>query len=212
MPLISQFSSKQNADTSVELGNVSVYLKQVLCQDALWTISGGVGATLPTAEDWRLPTVARLKNNAYYLVPFLGVQWHPNNSTFGQFVVQADVPIVKNELVFGTVRQKIDEQQVIRAGLQLGHWIYHADHIKRPCRLGAFAEVNYATATDGSPLYNLKGTYGGASDSRKSTLSAAICIPMVSGKLTCANAIVFPISESNRPFNVGYSFSLSRQF
>jgi len=218
LPVIYQFGSKQRADASVEIGNVSVFLKQALRQGCRWTVSGGIGVSLPTAEGWQSPVAsARLKNNAYYLVPFLGVQWHPNKSTFGHFLVQADLPIVKNELVFGAEREKVSGQQIIRTGIQLGRWIYRVDHSKRPCRLGVFAEVNYAVATNGSAerrIVNGAGDviYVNAFTSRRSTLTAAVGVPMVFGKLTCTNALILPISGSDRPFSVGYSFSLSRQF
>ena len=213
-----QFGSNQRADASVEIGNVSVFLKQALRQGCRWTVSGGVGVSLPTAEDWRSPVdTARLKNNAYYLVSFLGVQWHPNKSTFGHFLVQTDLPIAKNELVFGTERKKVSGQQMIRTGIQLGRWIYRVDHSKRPCRLGLFTEINYAVVTNGSSerkIFNGEGDaiYVNAFNSRRSTLTAAVGVPMVFGRLTCTNAIILPISGSDRPFSVGYSFSLSRQF
>jgi len=217
VPVIYQFGSKQMADASVELGNVSVFLKQVLGQSCRWTVSGGVGVSLPTAADWRSPVeTARLKNNAYYLVSFLGAQWHPNNKTFGHFVIQSDLPITKNELAFGTDREKVSGQQMIRTGFQLGRWIYRIDHGKRPCRLGIFAEINYAVVTNGSAerrIFNRSDTiYVSALDSRTSTLTAAVGIPMVFGQLTCTNALILPISGGDRPFSVGYSFSLSRQF
>ena len=212
VPVIYQFGSKQTADASVELGNVSVFLKQALRQGCRWTVSGGVGVSLPTAENWRSPVdTARLKNNAYYLVSFLGVQWHPNRETFGHFVVQTDLPIVKNELVSGTERKKVDGQQMIRTGIQLGHWLFRVDG-KRPSRLGVFSEINYAVVIDGSSRRELGDIYVSAFDSRKSALTAALGVPMVFGKLTCTNAIILPISGSDRPFSVGYSFSLSRQF
>jgi len=213
VPVISQFGSGQAADTTVELGNISVFMKQVLCRKTRLTISGGVGVTMPTAEDWLSPiATTRLKNNAYYLVSFLGVQWHPNNKTFGHFVVQTDLALEKNELVSGTSRAAVDGQQVIRTGIQLGRWIYRTDHGKRPCRLGAFAEVNYVVVTDGSAQQTLGTVYVSAFDARQSTLTAAVGMPMVFGKLTCANSLILPISGSNRPFSVGYSFSLTRQF
>ena len=214
VPVISQFASRQTANdfaTSVELGNVSVLAKQVFFRGSRWTFSGGIGTTLPTAEDMRVPTVSfRLKNNAYYLTSFLGAQWHPNDRTFGHFVVQTDIPIEKNELIFNTDSVKVSGQQVIRTGVQLGRWIYRVDDSKRSCRLGAFAEVDYAVVTDGSPLYDLNGVYVSALDSGKSTLTAAVGVPMVFGKLTCTNAFILPISGNDRPFSVCYSFALSR--
>ncbi|MCL2709766.1 MAG: hypothetical protein FWE95_02700 [Planctomycetaceae bacterium] len=211
VPVISQFASKQMPGTfatATELGNVSVFLKQILCQDSRWTISGGVGATLPTAEDLRLPTSVRLKNNASYLVSFLGAQWQPNCYTFGHFVVQADFPMAKNEWTVGTHRERVNGQQVIRTGLQLGHWIYRVDHGRHPSRLGAFAEINYAVVTSGYA----SGHVGGAIDTRKSALTAAVGVPLVLDQLTCTSSLIVPISGSDRPFDVGYSFSLSRLF
>ena len=215
--MVSQFGSGQAAHTTAELGNISAFVKQVLCHRARLTISGGLGVTLPTADDWRSPIhTARLKNNAYYLVSFLGVQWHPNNKTFGHVVVQTDLPFKKNELCFGLDRKTVDGQQVIRTGVQLGRWIYRTDHSKHPCRLGAFAEVNYVVVTDGSARRELtagsNSIYVSAFGARKSTLTAAVGMPMVFGKLTCANSLILPIAGSNHPFSVGYSFSLARQF
>ena len=215
VPLIYQFESDGGAETSAELGNVSVFLKQVLRQKSRWTLSGGVGVMLPTAEDWRPNSSDRLKNNAYYLVSFLGLQWHPNENIFGHFVVQADLPVEKNELVFSGSGSScnVEGQQVIRTGIQLGRWIYRNEQGKRTCRLGGFAEVNYAVVTDGTPEYESTGTtYVSAFDSRKSTLTAAAGMPMVFGKLTAINSVILPISGSDRPFSVGYNFSLTRQF
>jgi hypothetical protein len=214
IPVIYQFGSGAIADseTAVELGNVSVFSKHVLIQRPRWTISGGMGTSLPTAKDWRPGGDVRLKNKAYSLSSFLGAQWHPNSSTFGHFVVQADVPIEKNVLFDNGDPIKIKGQQVIRTGVQLGRWIYRTDHGKRPCRFGVFAEVNYAVVTEGSPEYPAGGTTISAFNAQKSTLTAAAGMPMVFGKLTCTNALILPISGSDRPFSAAYNFSLTRQF
>ena len=213
--MIGQFESSLTASgptTSAELGNVSALLKQVLTQNARWTISGGIGTTLPTAEDCRSP-IGRLKNELYYLVSFFGVQWHPNRDTFGHFVVQADMPIEKNELVLlGLDPIKVEGQQVIRTGVQLGRWIYRNDCSKRACRLGSFVEIDYAVVIDGTPEYGSNAVYVSALDSRKSTLTAAVGMPMMFGKLTCTNSVILPISGSSHPFSVGYNFSMVRQF
>jgi len=213
VPLIHQFASLgQPMDMSTELGNISLFLKRVLRQNSRWTISGGVGTTLPTAEDWRDNGGARLKNKAYDFVGFFGAQWHPNNKTFGHFVVQTDMPIAKNELVVGGTSQKVSGQQIMRTGVQLGRWLYRIDQDNRSCRLGAFAEVNYAVAIDGSPGVT-NGTYHVSPlNSGKSMLTTAVGVPMVFGKLTCTNSFIMPISEGNRPFSVGYSISLTRLF
>ena len=198
VPLLYQYASNQVSAgaTAVELGNISVFMKHVVRQNARWTLASGCGVTLPTAEDWRGELA--LNNNIYYLASFLGAQWHPNKSVFGHFIVQADVSIDGN-------RQKFGGQQVIHSGLQLGRWIYRADYGKRPCRFGGFAEVNYAAVTEGSAA-------NGMLNSNRSALTMAIGMPMVFGKLTCTNALVLPVQINDRQFSVGYNFSLSRQF
>ena len=220
VPVICQFASNQTTNdesTSAELGNVSVFLKQILKRNARWTLSGGVGAMIPTAENWRSPVKsAQLNNNLYYLTSFLGVQWHPNKDIFGHFVVQHDLPIEKNELVLGSDQLNVEGQQMIRAGAQLGYWIYRNDYGKRPCRLGSFVEVDYAVVTDGTAQRWLHmgsdKVFVSTFDSRKSTLMAAVGMPMMFGKLTCTNSVILPISGCERPFSVGYNFSLSRLF
>ena len=218
VPMFYQFESGNlgSSGTAVELGNVSVLGKVVLLQKAHWTLTGGNAVSLPTAEDWKPLTNARLKNKAYNLVSFVGIQWHPNNHSFGHFIVQSDLPIEENELFHGGHSVKVDGEHIIRTGIQLGRWIYRSDSGGRPARLGAFAEVHYAVVTDGSAAHRLSDELSNISvsalDSRSSTLTAAIGIPMVFGNLTCTNSFILPLSGNDRPFSVGYTFSLSRLF
>jgi len=207
VPVIYQFGSATagETETALEAGNISVFLKQVLRRTPRWTLSGGIGSSLPTARDWRTGD-ARLKNEAYNLATFVGVQWHPSRCTFGHFVVQSDIPVERNKLLGGG---KVQGEQVIRTGLQLGQWLGRNSVAKRPSRIGIFAEVNYAVATRGS------GTVEGLSSvsARTSSLSAAVGMPMVFGDLTATNSLILPLySVGKHPFGVGYNFSLSRQF
>jgi len=243
VPILSQFASgrafevgeKDDLATSVELGNISIFQKQVLRQGPRWTISGGTGLSLPTAKDWRLSKgdLAKgvLKNEACNFVAFLGAQWHPNPKTFGHFVVQADIPLAKNELVVSTnqgnrwteERVNVSGQQVMRTGIQLGRWVYINDQGRYPRRLGVFAEVNYAAITRGTSRYKLTATepnaaaeentvYLSAFGARSSTLSATLGMPMEFGKLTVMNSLILPIPGNNRPYDVGYNVSLTRRF
>ena len=95
--------------------------------------------------------------------------------------MQADFPIEHNELVFGSERYKVEGQQVIRTGIQLGRWLYRSDCGKSVCRLDSFVEVDYAVITDGTPKYGDGTIYVSAFDSRKSTLTASVDMPMMFG-------------------------------
>jgi hypothetical protein len=124
------------------------------------------------------------------------------------------MPLGKHELTDGvTPPVDVEGQQVMRAGIQLGRWIYQNDLGKQPCRFGSFAEVNYAAVMEETPLFgDADGVYVSSLGSYKSTLTAAAGMPMMFGKLTCVNSVILPISGSQRPFSVGYNFSMTRQF
>jgi hypothetical protein len=201
VPFINQFASKSPTETALELGNVSVFLKRALRQGPRWTSVGGFGATLPTAKNWLDGGVIQ-KNDAYYLTAFFGAQWHPNKKACGHVGGQADLPIKKKELSGGGNLTSVGGVQILRTGVQSGRWIYNNEQDKRPCRLGVFAEVNYAVITDSIPQQF---------DSRQS-FTAAVGVPVVFGKLTAINSLVLPIPGYDRPSTVGYNLSLTRQF
>ncbi|MDR0521488.1 MAG: hypothetical protein LBH00_06505 [Planctomycetaceae bacterium] len=221
VPLFYQFASGQTRGretaASAELGNVSVFVKQVLKRNSRWTLTGGAGVMIPTAEDCRSavgPSV--MENNLYYFVSFLGVQWHPDDKKFGQFVVQADIPFKENLVMIDRRRMKAEGQQAVRAGIQAGRWIYRSDDRAKPGRLGLFAEVDYAVVTDGTPLYQLtdgvNSVFVSPLRSSESVLSASAGVPAVFGRTTLQNTVFFPLTGHDRPFSAGYSFSLTRKF
>jgi hypothetical protein len=213
VPVIGQFSTFQSVDhlgtSEAELGNISTVFKYALLRRHRFTFSGGIGTTIPTAKDWRVPDGRVLKNEAYHLIPFLGVQWHPNDKVFGHFLVQTDIPIEKN--IFGDAT--IDEQKTIRAGIQLGRWFYRNEEGKHSCRLGGIAEVDYQVATDSVTAEEFSGGVMFHSPFRRSqTLSAAVGIPVQFGSLALTNAVILPLTAHQRSASVGYNFSLSRRF
>jgi hypothetical protein len=191
-------------DTVAELGNISVFAKTTLRKKKYWELAGGIGVSFPSAKDYWSADGDRLSNNAYSLIPFLGLQWHPNKTTFGHFVVQADVPLDKNKLN----GQPFDSPQVIRSGVQLGHWMFQSEQ----CRLGAFGEVNYAVVTDDTA--GVWGRYLTVSPLRagQHTLTGNVGVSTVFNKLTITNAVILPLEHTGQSFSVGYNLSVNRGF
>ncbi|GHT20844.1 hypothetical protein FACS189419_00760 [Planctomycetales bacterium] len=217
-PLFGQYGSEQTAgganpryETDLEAGNVSLFIKSVLRRTKRWILTGGIGVSLPTAEDARLDNAA-LENRLYYLAPFMGVQYRPNRDTFVQFVIQSDTPLSKNKLHFNADSVKVDGQAVLRTGIQLGHWLVRNDD----CRLGYFAEINYLTATESSFSHSAgtAANYALLSPVRAGeyTLSGTLGIPVVFGKVTMTNAVILPLTSDGRSFSAGYNFSLTGTF
>lgn len=221
VPILNQFDSGASfgigGDASAELGNIALIGKYIFTRTEDFTVVGGIGLTFPTAEDWKLAgTGASLKNKAYNIVPYLGVQWHPNQSTFGHALVQVDVPLSDNELRCGNTSLKLEEQSAIRVGLQVGRWFYRNERGMHSCRLGGFLEIDYTTATDDASSALLRQAGNrlliASRENKAQSLNLVAGLPILFGQLAITNAVIVPVTSDDRQFSVGYNFSLSRRF
>ncbi|MDR3233858.1 MAG: hypothetical protein LBT46_09390 [Planctomycetaceae bacterium] len=207
VPLLYRYASFSAAgledETAVELGNITAFLKGVIKKTKRSTLTGGIGATFPTAKDY-WSTNSRLSNELYYLVSFIGLQWHPNETAFGHLIAEWDTPLNENKLQ-GT---NLDGQQVIRTGIQLGHWIYQCE----PCRLGAFAEADYTVVTGGSAGVSDGTITVNTLRSRSHTLTGAAGLSAVFNKMTVTNSVIVPLEHSGQLLSIGYNLSLKRVF
>jgi hypothetical protein len=224
VPVINQFASKQSGflnnqfdESATELGNLSLIFKSLLSRSNEFTFSGGIGVVFPTAEDWRLPDVL-LKNKSYYLVPYLGLQWHPNENLFGHFLVQTDISVSDNQLRFGDFEAlNIKESTMVRLGWQLGRWFYRNELGAHSCRLGGFLELDWTLTTDHADTGQIfrdsgNNVFVGSTKNKPKPLNIVIGIPVLFGQLTITNAVILPLTNHDRTFSVGYDFSLSRRF
>jgi hypothetical protein len=223
VPVINQFASKQSGfpnnqfdKSATELGNLSLVFKYLLSRSNEFTFSGGIGVVFPTAEDWRLPDVL-LKNESYYLVPYLGLQWHPNENLFGHFLVQTDISVSDNQLRLDNIETlNINESTIVRFGWQLGRWFYRNEFGTHSCRLGGFLELDWTLTTGhadaGQILRDSGNVFVGSTRNNPKPFNIVIGIPVLFGQLTMTNAVILPLTDHDRTFSVGYDFSLSRRF
>ena len=215
LPVYNQLSSRQpGGGDDAELGNISLAYKYMIFRSQDYTFGGGMAVVCPTAENWRYSTsglTATYKNGAINLVPYLGVLWHPGSSTFGQLLVQADIPVSKNTLQFDGQSFDVREQSLVRIGLQLGRWFYRNEKGRQSCRLGGFVEFNYAAALDNSVAQSYTDVLLGSAKNKPQMMTLGAGIPVQFGKLSIVNAIIAPIGN-DRSFSVAYDFSLNRRF
>ncbi|MDR0391513.1 MAG: hypothetical protein LBH59_06380 [Planctomycetaceae bacterium] len=224
VPLLYQFDSQFTAlrnlqSGNTELGNITLASKYVFARTKRITLTTGLGVLLPTAEDYDLKFTnffdASIENKAYNVVSYLAAQWHPNDSTFGHLLFQADIPVSKNEIRFGNQQSKIEESQILQLGLQLGRWFYRNECGMYSCRIGGFVEVDYATAintADNIRLLNGNSFVGVNSTERKpDSLNIVAGLPITFGQLSVNNALIVPLLN-DRQFSIAYNFSLCRKF
>lgn len=223
VPLVNQydsgFSLSEYGKSATEIGNISVVFKYLFTRNENFSFAGGIGMTFPTADDWKVEDYgASLENKAYTLVPYLGVQWHPNDSTFGHGLVQVDIPVSKNELHYQGDVAEVDDQTILRIGLQVGRWFYRNERGMHSCRLGGFLELDYSLALDNADNvmmigYNRNGVlFYGANKQKPEALNLVAGVPILFGQLSLTNAVILPMTSNDRQFSVAYSFSASRRY
>jgi hypothetical protein len=120
-------------NVSGEIGNVSLALKRLLYQSDTLAASAGIGFVLPTGPDTRLFDFSGLEflhveNEAWYLQPFLGLLWTPNEAFFTQLAAQASFDARGNTVNFvqvpGPREGVIQDQTLVFLDASFGYWLF----------------------------------------------------------------------------------------
>ena len=139
LPVTSGLASDQfvipNANNvSNELGNIAFALKRLLYQSDTLATSIGMGMVLPTGPDANLFDFSSLltmtvENEAFYLQPFVGAWWTPNDRFFAQFAAQLDFDAHGNTVDFVRVGSGpegvIQDQTLLFLDASFGYWLFH---------------------------------------------------------------------------------------
>ncbi|MCG8650902.1 MAG: hypothetical protein MI861_13775, partial [Pirellulales bacterium] len=99
LPLAATYGSTQNFDVApnrdFEVGNATFILKGVLVRADSLIWSGGLGVSVPTAQDTVVQSggqnIVVIENEAVHLLPFLALAIHPDRDTTLQSYLQLDV-------------------------------------------------------------------------------------------------------------------------
>lgn len=110
LPLAGTYASRQALDQAAsrdfEFGNAAFIGKGVLLRTDRFIWSGGLGVTIPTADDTRISQggqdVLAVKNETVHLLPFTAFLWRHGRDTAFQAYLQADVA-VNGDPIFGNL-------------------------------------------------------------------------------------------------------------
>lgn len=140
-PLASTLNSDQNLDGSGdivhgEFGNMMLTLKLALWRIDGFIFAGGLGLTLPTADDVRVfdgtsPTpLVRIRNDAVHLGPYLAMQYRPGRF-FWQLWAQADVDPWGNGVILNLPQQRtqtarLQDQTLLLISTVFGYAVFRS--------------------------------------------------------------------------------------
>jgi hypothetical protein len=154
---------------NTELGNLTVTLKNVLLARDNWLLSGGLGISVPTADDNQVARpgdmreILRVENEAVHLLPFLGLMAAPSDRIFIQSFAQLDIDsngnTVRGDLMAMNLKQigVIQDPTLLFLDASFGYWLY--DEPEGECLTGVapIVELHYTTTLNEADLVKRDG-------------------------------------------------------
>lgn len=158
------------------IGNISVIFKNVLYEEESTVISGGLGITIPTAEDVSIRVrrvTTEFMNQTVDVSPWIGISGTPGDDWFWQFFTQLNIPLngsavnyssgIDPNFVFASVPDagslgRFDLQTLFTAEVSAGHWLFRDTESDGITGVALITELHYTTALNDSDV--LMGTAG----------------------------------------------------
>ena len=154
MPFVSDFEATDNAGflaTSGNVGDLSIFFKDLLYADDMVALAAGMGVGVPTGDDVEMRFGSQpltLKNDAVHLMPYVGAAIVPNDFWFFQMFFEIDFAASGNELSGGPQNVtfgELTEQHLFEASLSGGYWLLNNPDAYYVQGVAAIMELHYTT-------------------------------------------------------------------
>ena len=211
--------------TTGQFGDIQVIGKAILLQQDSWTLSTGLGISLPTAPDVNVgltdgTSLVKIANRSTHLLPFFGLLAKPNDDWFAQAFLQIDFaasgdPVSANLTGAAlTPVGNIYDETLIFADVSIGRWLYR-DPAQHFSGLAAVVEAHYTGGINSpSTLHANNGITNfalGVSPVGYNVLDLTLGAHAVVGSTTITVGYVTPVTE-DRGFEGELRFFVNRKF
>lgn len=143
--------------SKTRFGNLSLYGKALLYSNDTLAVSGGLGLSLPTADDIQVrladgTELLEVENQAVHLQPFLGALYTPNDRWFAQGFLQQDTAVSGNRVSLnwdGNGLRRVgtlDDPNHLFFDLGLGYWLYRSSSARGLTGVVPMVELHHAAA------------------------------------------------------------------
>jgi hypothetical protein len=220
MPFASTLDNNISADgvtnRATALGNLNVTLKVLVIPGDCFSVAGGLGIDVPTADDTHVfvggSEVVRLTNNATVLTPYVAFLYTPNPSWFFQNWYQIGIPIAGNGVLFndgtgtGLVPVgRLTDQNLVQIDAQLGYWLIEPNTscVGPLSGLAPFVELHYNTVTNHADHVAAGNFLVGAVDNSFNELNLSVgAIVQFGDRMNLTLGASFPLlSSPNKTFD-----------
>ena len=140
---------------NVEFGNVALFGKMLLYATDAVAFSGGVGVTLPTADDVNVrlangTSLVRVANQSVHLKPYFSGLYTPNERFFAQGFLEVDTDLNGNATFANTGTGltpigRLNDASYLFADLGIGYWLQQRNDCN-PIGIAPTVELHYNTS------------------------------------------------------------------
>ena len=130
------FQDGSTGTDNVQLGDLAIYLKQLLYESGGMGVTGGLGVICPTANGTSVNfanggRLVQIDNNSYHLQPFLGGYYAPNPQFFSQGFAQLDFDANGNRVSLNSTGAglqqagRLNDASFLFLDWSIGYWLIH---------------------------------------------------------------------------------------
>lgn len=149
-------------------GNLALTLKRLLYQTEDLAVAAGLAVTAPTGSDTQVNIAngavrVLIENEATHLLPYLGVQFTPDDDWFLHAFAQVDVAANPNSVSLSSPflatgsRGNVTEQTLMYLDLSAGYWWFRAENQEGLTGLASVLEFHYTTTLNDAKSSDVGG-------------------------------------------------------
>ena len=202
-----------------QFGNLEIIVKGIIAQRDIWTLSGGMGISVPTAPDENVnladgTQLIKVANQSTHLLPFFALLVRPDDRWFGQAFVQVNVAAngdaVSANLGNGlTPIADIYDQTLLFVNGMVGRWMYTSPNNR--FRLATVLEAHYTGGLNVPSAVQAGGFVVGNNSARFSAMDLTIGGHAVVNNTTFSLGFATPVTDE-RFFEGELRFFVNQKF
>jgi hypothetical protein len=213
VPFAATLNSDQFANgTSLretEFGNLALIWKILLLERDCWLLTGGLGATFPTADDARLflddtTQILHIHNRSVHLLPYLALLGAMGERWFTQVFLQLDIDtsgsVVEGDVDGGPLPRigVLQDSTLLFVDVGVGYWLYENPCACRLTGAAAVVELHYATTLQDSDIVAGNGLAIGNASARYDQLDLTVGVDFKLGERTSIRpGVVVPLRDGD---------------
>lgn len=218
-------ADSMTAGRDTEFGNIPIFAKLRLWQGESYVIGGGLGVSIPTADDVSVrlangQNLVNVNNQSVHLLPFVGGVYAPNENFYSQCMLQIDVdangnPVDVTDFNGGRIQGgRLHDSTWMFLSFNAGYWVYRGDETQRISGVSPVVELHYNKTLNVSDNVSVGGFRIGDNSTNFEMINLVAGLNVEMFRTSYLNvAYVCPLTQGNdRAFDGELRVTFNRYF